>query len=253
MWVRANFQPMLTKIGWSAGANENDDTHILRGDLIHILGLVGEDPETIRRSTALAEQYLKNPDSVDASVAKNVLGVAARFGNDALFESYLKAMPQMQSPEQYYNVVGALGHFRDPKLVERVLELATSDETRNQDAAGFISSILSNPSNQQVAWNWVKAHWPAVEKKITMSSGSGIVDATRNFCSTEMRDEVQGFFGEHKVPSAERALKQSFEDISTCSKSRARLQTELSAWLQQHRAAAESPDAGAAFASRAKR
>jgi hypothetical protein len=48
-----------------------------------------------------------------------------------------------------------------------------------------------------------------------------------------MRDDVQSFFGDHKVPAAERTLKQSFEDINTCSKTRERLQTELAAWLQQ--------------------
>ena len=73
-----------------------------------------------------------------------------------------------------------------------------------------------------------------VEKKTTMSSGPEIVSATRHFCSAEMRDDVQSFFGEHKVSAAERALKQSFEDISTCAKTRTRLETELGGWLQQH-------------------
>ena len=59
------------------------------------------------------------------------------------------------------------------------------------------------------------------------------MNATRNFCSAEMRDDVQGFFGEHKVPASERTLKQSSEDISTCVKMRAQLQAELEAWLQQ--------------------
>ncbi len=79
----------------------------------------------------------------------------------------------------------------------------------------------------------MKAHWADVEKKTTMSSGPEIVNATRSFCSVEMRDDVQSFFGQHRVPAAERTLKQSFEDISTCSETRTRLQTELAAWLHQ--------------------
>src|SRR5262249_54716988 len=104
---------------------------------------------------------------------------------------------------------------------------------RNQDAAGLISRVMENADDQKVAWNWVKAHWADVEKKTTMSSGPEIVNATRRFCSVEMRDDVQSFFGNHKVPAAERTLKQSFEDINTCSKTRTRLQTELATWLQQ--------------------
>ncbi|MCU1220710.1 MAG: pepN 2 [Candidatus Angelobacter sp.] len=239
-WVRSNFGPMMEKIGWTPGANENANIHTLRGNLIHILGMAGEDPETIRQATSVAQQYLKDPNSVDASIAKDVLGVAARFGNEELFQQYVSAMGRMRAPEQFYNVGGALSEFRDPKVVERVLEFAVSDEVRNQDAAGIISRVLINPDNQKTAWEWIKAHWPAVEKKITMSSGPEIVGATRGFCSAEMNDDVQKFFTEHKVPSAERALKQSHEDIAGCVKRRPRLQTELAHWLQQHSNAARA-------------
>jgi aminopeptidase N len=238
-WVRSNFGPMLAKIGWTPAANESAEIHTLRGNLIHILGMIGEDPETIRQATSLAQQYLKDPNSVDASIAKDVLGVAARFGNEELFQQYVSAMGRMRSPEQFYNVGGALAEFRDPKIVEKVLELAVSDEIRNQDAAALISRVLSNPDDQKTAWEWVKAHWPAVEKKITMSSGPEIVGATRRFCSAELNDDVQQFFTEHKVASAERALKQSHEDIQGCVKRRPRLQTELAQWLQQHAAASK--------------
>jgi len=173
-------------------------------------------------------------------MAKEVLAVAARFGNEELFQQYVSAMGRMRAPEQFYNVGGSLAEFRDPKVVEKVLELAVSDEVRNQDAAGLVSKVLSNSGNQKTAWDWVKAHWPEVEKKITMSSGPEIVDSTRKFCSAEMNDDVQKFFTEHKVPSAERALKQSHEDIQGCVKRRPRLQTELAQWLQQHSGASRA-------------
>jgi aminopeptidase N len=233
-WVRSHFQPMMRKIGWTPSAGENDDTRTLRGDLIHILGYDGEDPETIQQATRLAAQYLQAPDSVDPSIAKTVLQLAARFGDEALFRQYAAALEKLQSsPEQYYNVAGAFTEFRDPKVLDEVLELSVSEQVRSQDSAHLIASALANAANQKAAWEWVKEHWPAVEKKTTMSSGPEIVNATRNFCSTEMRDDVQGFFTAHKVPSAERTLKQSFEDATTCVKTRSRLQSELTAWLQK--------------------
>jgi aminopeptidase N/puromycin-sensitive aminopeptidase len=237
-WVRSNFQPMMAKVGWIPAPNESADTHTLRGDLIHIMGAIGEDPETIRQSTQLAEQYLKSPDSVDASMARSVLSVAARFGNEALFDQYVVAMRQLHEPEQYYNVAGTLTQFRGEKLVDRILEMTVSDEIRNQDSAGMIARVLAAPDSHKIAWEWVKAHWPAVEKKITMSSGGAIVNATRSFCSAEMRDDVQSFFAEHKVPSADRAVKQSKEDIDRCIKRLPRLQMQLATWLQGH------PEAG---------
>jgi aminopeptidase N len=239
-WVRSSFKPMMTKTGWTPSANESADTHALRGSLVYILGAIGEDQDTIQQATRLAEQYLKSPDSLDASMAESILDVAARYGNEALFEQYVAAMGQMHYPEQFYNVARALPEFRGAKIVNRLLEMGVSDDVRNQDSARQIAAVLHNAENQKTAWEWIKAHWPEVEKKTTMSSGSAIVNATGRFCSAEMRDDVQGFFTEHKVPSSERTLKQSREDIDRCIKNRPRLQTELAEWLQQHPAASRA-------------
>ena len=137
---------MMAEVGWTPGANESSDVHTLRSNLIHILGMIGEDPDTIRQSTSLAQQYLKDPNSVDASIAKDILGVAARFGNEELFQQYVSARGRMHAPEQFYNVGGALSEFRDPKIVEKVMDLAVSDEVRNQDAAGLVVECSPIPT-----------------------------------------------------------------------------------------------------------
>jgi aminopeptidase N len=118
-WVRSTFQPMLKKIGWTPAANESADIRSLRSDLIHLLGFSGEDPETIQQSTRLAQQYLADPNSVDPTIARQVLAVAARYGDEALFEQYASALQRVQSPEQYYNIGGALAQFRDPKIIDQ--------------------------------------------------------------------------------------------------------------------------------------
>ena len=55
--------------------------------------------------------------------------------------------------------------------------------------------------------------------------------ATRHFCDAESRDDVQRFFTEHKVVSAERALGQSVERINLCIAYKNRQQKNFSAWL----------------------
>jgi aminopeptidase N/puromycin-sensitive aminopeptidase len=233
-WVRTTFRPLMSKIGWTPAAGEKDDTHSLRSDLIEILGSIGEDPETIRQSTLLAKQYLKDPNSVDASVASVVLKVAARAGDAALFDEYLASVGNMHSPEQYYNVGGALSFFRDPKLVERTLDMSVSPEMRNQDAPFRIAAALNNSQTQAVAWTWIKGHWPEVEKKLTTSNGVAIIGGARSFCSADLRDDVQQFFSEHKVPTSERALRQAVERINSCIGYREHQQGNLASWLGEH-------------------
>jgi aminopeptidase N/puromycin-sensitive aminopeptidase len=182
----------------------------------------------------LARRYLKDPNSVDASLAQEVLTIAARNGDAALFDDYVSAMGGLSAPEQFYAVGSALSQFRDPAIVEKVLKTSVSDAVRNQDAAGLIAAVVRVPENHAIAWVWVKEHWSEVEKKITMSSGGVIVDATARFCDPAMRDDVQQFFTGHKVPSTERALKVSVERMNSCINFRARQKANLAAWLSQH-------------------
>jgi aminopeptidase N len=230
-WLRSVFRPLLAKLGWTPAAGETDDVREVRADLVDVLGFAGEDPETIKQATTLARQYLQDPNSVDPTLAASVLNVAAVGGDTALLEEYLAAMPRMKSPEQYYNMGRALAEFRGEPLVDRVLQLAVSDQVRSQDAPHMIARELENAKNQNASWAWVKAHWPEVEKKTTMSSGAEIVAATRTFCDPGQRDDVQQFFTQHKVPSAERALKQAGERVNACINYRNQQQGNLAAWL----------------------
>jgi aminopeptidase N len=233
-WIRSSFRPMMAKLGWKPEAGESEETHTLRALVVAILGGIGEDPDAIRQATQVSRQYLQNPSAVDASLARNTLEVAAHFGDAALFDEYLAALQHMQSPEQFYNVGYALVEFRDPHLVERTLQLAVSPYIRNQDAPHVIAGLLGKPSSQAVAWQWIKTHWPDVEKKITMSSGGDIIGAMRSACDTATRDDVQQFFTEHKIPSAERTLRQTVERINACISYRHQQQGNFTAWLDQH-------------------
>jgi aminopeptidase N/puromycin-sensitive aminopeptidase len=48
---------------------------------------------------------------------------------------------------------------------------------------------------------------------------------------------VQSFFTAHKVPTAERTLRQSLESIQNCADLKSRQTPQLSAWLQKRGAA----------------
>ena len=234
-WIRTTFSPMFAKIGWAPSPGESDDLHLLRSGLIALLGGVGRDEEVVRRSVELARQYVKDSHAMDPSIAGEVLKVAAQTNDASLFEGYQTALRDPGStPEVISNVSTALAEFTDPQLVSRWLEIASAPETRNQDSPGYFARSLRNADAQKVAWPWIKEHWSQVESKLTMSSGVEIVAATGDFCTVEMRDDVQKFFSEHKVPSSERTLKQSLERINACVGYRERQQTNLNGWLAQH-------------------
>jgi aminopeptidase N/puromycin-sensitive aminopeptidase len=233
-WIRSNFRPMMEKIGWMPAAGEASEVGELRGYLLGVLTGIGEDPEAIRQAANVADQYLKNPESVNISLARMALVEAAHWGDAGLFDRYLAAMREARSPEQFYAMTAAMAGFRDPQLVQRWLQISVSDATRNQDTGILIAMVLRRHEVSQIAWQWVKEHWPEVEKKTTTASGANIVAATSGFCDPESRDDVQHFFQEHKVPSSERALRQVVENVNACISFRSHQQKNLASWLGQH-------------------
>jgi aminopeptidase N len=232
-WLRASFRPMLAKVGWTPAPDENADARLLRADLVELLGMAGEDPDVISESTKRARQYLDDPNSVDATLADKILKVAARNGNADLFDQYVAGLQRMKSPEQFYNVAQSLREFRDPQLVERMLQMAISPAIRNQDAMGLIARVLQRPANQSTAWAWVKSHWTEVEKKAASANILAVLDGAGSFCDPAARDDVQQFFTLHPTGS-DRPLKFELERINACISYRDHQQGELAGWLQQH-------------------
>jgi aminopeptidase N len=232
-WVRSSFHPMLARVGWTPAVGEDADVRLLRADVVELLGMVGEDPEVISESTKRARQYLDDPNSIDATLADKVLKVAARNGNVELFDQYVAGMQRMKSPEQFYNVAQSLREFRDPKLVERMLQMAVSPEIRSQDATGLIARVLRRPASRSVAWAWIKSHWTEVEKKAASANISAVLDGAGSFCDPAAREDVQQFFTQHPAGS-DRSLKFELERIDACISYRDHQQGELAGWLQQH-------------------
>jgi aminopeptidase 2 len=241
-WVRSNFTPMFNKVSWSAAPGETEDVKTARGHLIRIMGEIGGDPEIIQHSVELAEQYIKDPHAIDPSMAREVLLVAAGSNNPQLFSQYLQAISSpAATPEEIDNFALALANFTDFKLTQQWLQKIVAPETRSQDAPFYIGAVLDNVAVQKPAWEWVKQHWPDVQKKLPAGIFSGgFARAAASFCDTQMRDDVQQFFTEEKLAGTGRALGQAVERINACIDFRSRQQNNLAAWLQQHPASAAS-------------
>ena len=93
---------------------------------------------------------------------------------------------------------------------------------------------MQNPAGTRSAWDFVRAHWGDIEKVGGGFTSGEVVASTSAFCDAGLRDEVQDFFATHKVPTAERRLKQAIERMNYCVDLKAQQTPQLSSWLEQH-------------------
>jgi aminopeptidase N len=233
-WLRGYLTPMLKDVGWDAKTGESDEQRTLRARLFNSLGYDARDPEVLAAARKLAEKALDDPSSVDRQMAGGAMALAALNGDQAFYDRLMVAIKNPKSPEEYYMYLFTLPQFSDPKLLQRTLDYALTPDVRSQDALGVVTSVMGNPDGQKQAWDFVLAHWDAVQKVGGPFASAQVVGSTGSFCDAQMRDQVVEFYAAHKIEAAERTYRQSIERINNCVDLRTQQEPQLASWLGQH-------------------
>jgi aminopeptidase N/puromycin-sensitive aminopeptidase len=230
-WLRQYLTPILKDVGWEPKLGESDEQRMLRARVFNALGYDARDPEVLAWARRIAEKALDNPGSVDRELARSAFRLAALTGDQTFYDKLLTGLKSAKSPEEYYMSLFTLPQFGDPKLLQRTLDYAISPDVRSQDALGLISSVMSNPAGEKLAWDFVLARWDAVQKAGGVFASAEVVGATDSFCDAHMRDQVVDFFAAHKIEAAERTYRQSIERINNCIDLRSQQEPQLASWL----------------------
>ena len=228
-WVRATFGPVYAKLG-PPSDSDSPNTRELRAQLFATLG-DAKDPAILAESREVANKYLADPTSVDATFGQTALAIAARNGDEDLFNKLQKVSETSTNPEIQIGALHLLAEFENPELVGRALDYAVSGKVRNQDAAIQLAIPLQTDESRDQAWKFIQSNWPKVQAQLTTNSGGILVGSTGAFCSQASRDQVQQFFSTHKVAAADQALKHSLERINGCIELRSLQEPQLKSWL----------------------
>jgi aminopeptidase N len=203
----------------------------LRTHLFSLLAYQGDDPAVIEQAGEIAGNYLANPESVDPTLARAALQVAARHGDAALFDKLQKEYETSSDPEKREGSLRLLVQFTDPSLLQRALEYSVSRKVRNQDSVFQFEIALKIPENRDAAWNFIKTHWDQVQAEFTTSMGAILVESSGSFCTVAARDEVKSFYSSHPVPASDVSLTHAIEHIDGCVELRRLQEPNLQKWL----------------------
>ncbi|MBZ5628765.1 MAG: ERAP1-like C-terminal domain-containing protein [Acidobacteriia bacterium] len=237
-WVRNQFRPMFDEFGWKAKAGDSDDVKSMRGTVILALGFSGRDPEVLRQVSPVAQEYMRDPASVDPNVGGLAVELAAVNGDANLYDQYLQHMSAAKTPQERYAYMEALTRFPQPELAQRTLALSLSPEVRGQDLFRGIGGLLENAETRDLAWAYFKSHWAEIQKKIGGGLGFGFGELASVFCSEPSKQDVQQWFAQHPDPGGPRPLRQGLERLDTCLRMKNAQAQNLASWLKEHGTAA---------------
>jgi aminopeptidase N len=234
-WVAKLVSPALAEVGMTLRPSDPDDTKALRATLVSLAGETARDPKVIARARDLVREELAKRGSVEPTLFRVVVDLAALEGDAALYDQYLARSKAATDPEERYRFLYPLTSFPDPALVRRTMDLVVSPEVRSQDAKLVIARMLGNADTRDLAWTLVRERWAEIQKKTGEFVGNtAIVGSLGTFCEAGKADEIEKFFATHKVPDATRTLQQSLEAIRSCARFAQAQSPKLALWLKAH-------------------
>jgi len=234
-WLRSTFSPMLQQLGYSARPSDTPEEKQKRAILFRALGNVAQDPEVIQRASNLVQQYMKDPSSVDPTLAGAVVSVAARHGNAELYQQYKAQLQKVKAPQEYYRFFYGLAEFPQQALIKQTLDSVLTPEVRGQDLYILID-LLANPDSQNATWDFMRQNFDPIMKKTGGGLGGvGVfLHGAQTFCNAQAANELKQFFDQHPFPGTERNQKEAIESINSCAELGDQQQSKLAAWLKQN-------------------
>lgn len=230
-WVRALLAPHVARIGFTAQEKETVDDALLRTRIVLPLAYMGRDAALRARATTLTMQYLKQPGSVSPKVLAQVLPAAAWAGNLELWTRLREALATTRDPVTRVALVGALGSFEDPDILERSLDLLLSGELKAQDFRSLGRGIDDRTRDR--AWMWMTRNYDALIAIMGENYRSHLPWMGNGFCTEADRERVERFFSpESRRPAGtNRNLGLVTENVSRCSRLRGHVRPRLATWL----------------------
>ena len=225
--------PIAQEKGWEKSPSDSHSEVLLRSLLIQQMGHYG-DSETIREAQKRFQSFVSKGD-LEPNLRGAVYSITARYGGEKEFENFVKIYKESPLQEERVRVLRALTRFREPRVVQKVLNFALTPEVRNQDAYVVLAGFGGNPQARAQNWAFVKEKWPVLTSRYKGSSATllgRILDGSAGgFLTQKEYKDVETFFKKHPVAGAERTMKQCLEAMRCHIRWAARDCAEIELWL----------------------
>ncbi|TMA37429.1 MAG: M1 family metallopeptidase [Deltaproteobacteria bacterium] len=232
-WIARRFGPALARLGWMPAPDEDDATRLRRAALLRLVGGIAETPAVLAEARTRLDAYLRDRAALDPNLADPVVGLAARVGDEALYDGYRGLVSEARTPQERRRFLLGLAAFRTPETVRRTLVAALSPDIPTQDVAFILMRLLGNPAGRTEAWKFLTRRWSALRRRIPPLMISRLVEALPALREPRLGREVRVFFAAHPVPEASRALKQALEVFRLNAELRRRTAPALARWLAE--------------------
>ena len=211
--LRELMQPALDRLGWEPRDSDSSRDLELRGRLIPMLAILGDDALAQKNARGLHDSYLRDAGSVEPNIAAAATGVVASKGGPAEYEVFLAKHNDPATPQEERRYQSALAGFPDEAEMKRTLDMTLSGAVRTQDAPYLLAVCLRNREQGYLAWQFIKDNWDRINEAFPVNSIVRMLSGITSLSKSEHADNVLTFFEDHDVPQGQLTLQQMLEKL----------------------------------------
>jgi cytosol alanyl aminopeptidase len=192
--VRKMLHPPLARFGMARAKGEAEPVTLMRPNLLTTLAVHGNDPQVRAWARTAARTYLTNPGAVDPGLAGSALEIAARDGDDSLFQAYRARFEATKIPAERNRYLTAIGSFRRPDLIEKALAYTLAGPLRPQELLVIPRQVATeNDALRDHVWEWLKSNYAAIASRVPPFFVSQLTSLA-NGCDEARIEDARTFF-----------------------------------------------------------
>jgi aminopeptidase N len=242
-YARSNLRPKFNQLGWEPKSNEPPRSALLRADLIDALGHFG-DQEIVAGCKERFRKYLTEPKSIPPDLRSAILKVVGRHADEPTWVKLHELGVKTTSIEEKQNYYDALARATDPKLINRTLQIALTDELPTSRAVHLVARVARCSEHPELAWQFAKAHMKELLAKSDALGTNRYAPSLFVFFSDAARiDEIQTYAKRNLPPgsASDKAVAQAVDEIGFRAELKERLTPQLMAWVKKGESKSATP------------
>lgn len=234
VYISKTLGPALKRFGLEKKDGEPETVTMFRPRLIGWLADEGRDEDVRKYVLSLAAKYNEDPLSIDPSLAGTAVYVSALVGDETLYEDYRQRFESATVPRVRSRYLSALGHFRDPKLIQTALKYVFEGPLRPQELFSIPRGIGGDRRNEDMIFEWTLENYDNFLERIPKSYTT-YLPYMAGGCSLQRLEAAQQFFGEpeHNVPGTDENLHKVTVQVNDCVALREREGEVVDAYLRK--------------------
>jgi aminopeptidase N len=234
-YARSLLRPTFETLGWEPNHGELPTFGNLRASLIKALGDLN-DPEVVAGCRERFQKYLANPASLAPDLRPAVFAVVGHYADEKTWTKLHELGVKTTSIEEKQNYYNALACATDPKLIDRTLAIALTDELPTSRAIFLVSRVARESGRPDIAWDFARSNMEPLLAKTDALGANTYASSLFTFFSDDSRVGELKSYAKANLPSASApGVAKVVDEVRFRSEFKKRLAAQLRTWIGDKR------------------